>query len=604
METIERIKLRDELFEKLKEINAIYLFKGYYRYNSYKIFITKINKNLLNDKYNTYIKEFRSEEEAIYCILHQDDFENHRCSICNNICDFYLNTIPHKYNKTCKNKNCIKELINSKESVQKGKDTKERLYGDPNYNNREGAKQTCMNKYGKSHYSQTDNFINQFKQTCLKNLGVEYPSQSKEVQKIRELNCLKEYRVTHTSKLPDVIKKGKDTRERLYGDPNYNNRELARQTMINEYGAPYPMQVNEFKEHWRNNYQKNNNPNNLIESQSIIKFLNKFNNIYKQNIKIYEIYGTDKYFIKFIKHLHKNRKRLLKLREIANIFGFNISQTIKIRAKQLNLLKYFDIHDSELEIQFEDFLVKNSINNYNRKNHILQQENGYYKEIDFLIGNIGFEINDIATHNSKIKDQFYHINKTLQCKEKNIKLIHLWEWELTDEDLWRRTSNWILNLFNLNKIQINSKDCIIKEINKKIAQNFISEYNLYDYIESDVNLGLYYNNELLQVISFKLHDDDDNQYELLQLCIKFGYEVKSGIKELLNYFINQYNPFLIITIINLDKFIGHIFEELGFKLIQYKEPQLISHKENEISNYKKIYNCGQNIYILEVENGE
>ena len=567
LSTEERIQLRDDINEYLTNKKIIITHKnGTQTIHRRKNFIKELNNNdELKEKYNLYVQQFRSEEEAIYCIIHRDDFENHKCRICENICQFYLHN--KKYNKTCGKDECkrnsqtedsIERMLHTKEkrygkrgynNRKKAKETCERLYNNPNYTNRKKAKQTCLNDYGKEYYVQTDKFKKESKKTKLER----------------------------------------------YNDENYTNRKKAYQTLINKHDTPYPMQVPEFKEHWRNNYQKNNNPNNLIKSDDIIKYLNKFNNIYHQNIQIHEIYGTDKYFIKFIKHLHKNRKRLLKLKEIANIFRFNISQTIKIRAKQLNLLKYFDIHDSELEIQFEDFLIENNIKSYNRKNHILQQENGYYKEIDFLIGNIGFEINDIITHNSKQKDQYYHYNKTLQCKEKGIRLIHLWEWELTDKNLRNKIFNWILNFLD-NKIQIDIKDCIIKEVNQDVAQKFISNYNLYDYNQFDITLGLYYNNKLLQVTTFKC--EENNNYQLLQFCTKFGYNVKNGIKELINYFVQTYNPQLLTTIINLDKFTGKTFEELGFKLTKYKEPQLISHDNNSQSSYKSIYNCGQNIYQL------
>lgn len=58
-------------------------------------------------------------------------------------------------------------------------------------------------------------------------------------------------------------------------------------------------------------------------------------------------------------------------------------------------------------------------------------------ELDFLLSdhNIAIEINDIATHNADrlSSNKFgknYHLYKTLNCKEKNIRLIHIWEWEL------------------------------------------------------------------------------------------------------------------------------------------------------------------------------
>ena len=360
------------------------------------------------------------------------------------------------------------------------------------------------------------------------------------------------------------------------------------------------MQSEKIKQKVRENRIKKNicnNPINNNEINQIIKMI-KDNDI--EN-KLSDIYANNDYFIKFIELLQLHKNRLLRLNEIGNIFNV-VSQTIKNRIFQLNLEKYFYIYDPKLELYFKNFLENNNFNNkylrHARGILSINKNTLGHSELDFYLKeyNLAFEINDIGGHNSTRKDQYYHYNKTLQCKEKDIRLIHLWEWELIDEDLWCRTSNWILNLLNFNKIQIDVKNCIIKEINIEEEKEFLNKYNLYNYIESDIALGLYHNNELLQVMTFKRQID--NNYELLRFSTKYNHEINSGTKELLDYFIKKYNPELIITTINLDKFIGKTFEELRFKLIKYKKPELISHNNNGQSPYKSIYNCGQNIYIL------
>ena len=337
---------------------------------------------------------------------------------------------------------------------------------------------------------------------------------------------------------------------------------------------------------------------NLSNNNEINTFLKKYNKLFNHDIKIWNIYNNKSYFNILIQKLYKYKKRKLKLSELLNIFGFTESSIIK-RLKKLNLLEYFDIQDSKLELKFKELLENNNINFKRRNKNILprNEDTNGQPELDFYLKdyNIAFEINDIISHNSAKKDQYYHINKTLQCKEKEIRLIHLWEWELTNEDLWNKTSRWILNLLNSNKIQINSKDCAIKEINNETAQHFIIEYNLYDYIQSDVNLGLYYNNELLQCMSFK-HQKNDS-YKLLNFCTKFNYNIKDGAQCLLDHFIQSYNPSSITTTINLDKFYGATFEKIGFKLIEYKDPILLG---DVGSKYRSIYNCGQNVYQLKL----
>ena len=121
------------------------------------------------------------------------------------------------------------------------------------------------------------------------------------------------------------------------------------------------------------------------------------------------------------------------------------------------------------------------------------------------------------------------------------------------------------------------------------------------------------------------------QYELLRLCTKYNYSVKMGSIRLLKNFIKQYNPTSLISYCNLDKFDGEVYQRLGFKLLRRNQPSAIWYNEEtedrflasslsklgadnllgtnygkgtdneEIvlkNGYKKVYNCGQNVYIL------
>ena len=82
-----------------------------------------------------------------------------------------------------------------------------------------------------------------------------------------------------------------------------------------------------------------------------------------------------------------------------------------------------------------------------------------------------------------------------------------------------------------------------------------------------------YNNELIQVMTFgKPRYNKNYQYELLRLCTKFKYKVVGGSKKLFNYFIKTYIPKSIISYCDNSKFIGNVYNELGFKLKSYGVP--------------------------------
>ena len=611
LSTESRIQLRDELINEFNK-NKI---KCIIRKNILKI----LNNNLeLKEKYNLYIQQFKSEEEALYCLNHKDDISNHSCFICGNPCMFYIGVRHHyEYRNTCGSKECIKKVHQNEESNKKRKATKKDIYGDENYNNREKAAKTCEAKWG---------------------TGVTNPFQAEEVkQLIKEIHNEKRG-FDYPTQDPTIVQKGKDTKLKRYGNENYNNRDKAKETCLKLYNDEYYNNREKAIETYQNIYGPNiTNPfqDELIKEKIKNTCLRKYNKPFAaqvekiiekirktriknkgmdfiitnkeiqhlfyqvcQSDKASEIYGNDSNFKEFIKLLYTFKNKLLTFNELSAIFDLNPT-TIGKRVHNLELEKYFDIKDSNLELQFKNFLINNNFKeneNFTRHNHLLRTENNTLQEIDFLIGNIAFEINDIAGHSViKQKDQYYHYNKIIMAKNQyNIRLIHLWEWELNETN-WIKISQWIFHLLNPNKIQINSKDCVIKEIDKETVQNFTNEYNLYDYVESDVNLGLYYNNELIQMMSFKRQENDS--YELLQFCTKYEFEIKNGAKELINHFIQQYNPSLITTIINLDKFGGATFEKLGFKLTEYKDPILLGDIGNK---YRSIYNCGQNVYELKI----
>ena len=247
-----------------------------------------------------------------------------------------------------------------------------------------------------------------------------------------------------------------------------------------------------------------------------------------------------------------------------------------------------------LELHFKDFLIDNyyeESDDFTRHNHILRTDTNDVREIDFLFRkyNIGFEINDLGTHNILNKDINYHYSKTLMAKEQhNIRLIHIWEWELNNS----KVLNWILHILNQNKIQLNifedNDNYDIRRVSKEKEYKFLNQYSITPYQESDVCIGIYYKDELIEVLRFK-----DN---ILSTYIKFGYNIIEETKKVIQSYMKCKNLDSIITYVDLSKFTGKTFEDMGFELIDYIKPNTIAENLNEVANYKQIYNCGYNIY--------
>ena len=151
-----------------------------------------------------------------------------------------LKTKHERYGETC-------EKI-----VEKTKQTKRERYGNENYNNLELAKKTNLEKYGAENMFASDFGKTKIKETCNERYGVNHPMQNKNIsKKVSETKLAysqekkdeiqQKLHETWNNKtedeIRDIVDRGKKTKLELYGDENYSNRDLYRQTCIDLYGG-------------------------------------------------------------------------------------------------------------------------------------------------------------------------------------------------------------------------------------------------------------------------------------------------------------------------------------------------------------------------------
>jgi hypothetical protein len=198
------------------------------------------------------------------------------------------------------------------------------------------------------------------------------------------------------------------------------------------------------------------------------------------------------------------------------------------------------------------------------------------KEIDIYLPekNIAFEFNGLYYHSNLFKNENYHLNKTNLCESKNIKLIHIFEdeWDLKKDIVKSR----IKNLLGMNSNKIYSRNCTISSVSTSEKTIFLNENHIQGSIGSKIDLGLYYNNELVSIMTFgygrKIMNGDKTKYELLRFCNKLDTSVIGSASRLLNYFIKNYNPNSIITYADRRWSQGNIYEILGFNKIGITKP--------------------------------
>ena len=202
---------------------------------------------------------------------------------------------------------------------------------------------------------------------------------------------------------------------------------------------------------------------------------------------------------------------------------------------------------SKIEIEIKEF-IKSLWFEANTDRKIL---NG--KEFDILIPSlkIAFEIDGLRWHNEITKDNNYHLRKTEQCKDCGISLYHIFEdeWEFKSDIVESR----IRNILNCTQNKIFARKCQIKTVDKPIAMRFLDDNHLQGKCGSIINYGLYYNNELVSLMTFGKQrknmgrKDDGNTYELIRFCNKLNTNVVGGASKLFKHFIKEFNPSSVIS---------------------------------------------------------
>jgi hypothetical protein len=256
------------------------------------------------------------------------------------------------------------------------------------------------------------------------------------------------------------------------------------------------------------------------------------------------------------------------------------------------------------------------------------------KEIDIYLPElkIGFEYNGLYWHSELNKNKNYHYDKLLFFNNLGINLIQVWE------DDWKYKQNIIKSMIS-NKIlkseRIFARKCEIKEIvDNKLIRDFLEENHIQGFVGSNIKLGLFFNNELVSLMTFGNLRKSLGQvskkgvYELLRFCNKLNTSVIGGASKLFNFFIKNYKVEEVISYSLNSYSDGNLYKNIGFNLenntdinyfwckngIKYhrfnfrkdklvKEGYDVTKTESEIMyerGYFKVFDCGSKKWIYKI----
>lgn len=200
-------------------------------------------------------------------------------------------------------------------------------------------------------------------------------------------------------------------------------------------------------------------------------------------------------------------------------------------------------------------------------------------ELDIYIPNLSLaiEFDGLRWHSENFcENKNYHLEKTIECNKKGIRLLHIFEdeWDFKKDIIKEIIKGIIVGSCN----KFFARKCNVELVSSNEAKIFINENHLQPYINSSINIGLYYNNELLSLMSFGKKRINlgskhiDNQFELLRYCTKRETTVIGGAIKLFKFFLKNYNPEKIISYSDNRLFLGKVYEKLGFSLKHTSPP--------------------------------
>lgn len=241
-------------------------------------------------------------------------------------------------------------------------------------------------------------------------------------------------------------------------------------------------------------------------------------------------------------------------------------------------------------------------------------------EIDILIPskNLAIEYCGLYWHSELLgKEKDYHIVKHNLCKEKNIRLITIFE------DEWKNNSDIVKSRLStiINKSQniIFGRFCEVKKISIKDAELFCEENHMQGSDNNTaVSYGIFYKNKLLSVMTLSNYDDITG-YELNRFCNLKNYSVIGGASKLLSMFIKDYDPEKIISYSDIRWNTGDLYEKIGFTKIETTPPDYwyidtstitrihksdIEKNVNKNQKWNRIWDCGSDKWEWHKKSGE
>ena len=498
-------------------------------------------------------------------------------------CSLLNEEVKEKIKKTNLEKYGVEYSCLNEEVKEKIKKTNLEKYGNAcslhGEEIKEKTKNTNLKKYGNKSHLKNEDIKNKINKTNLKRYGTISPIQNKDILKKREFTYLEKYGVKSPLQNKEIMEKFKKTNIEKYGYEfsmqNPEIREKTKNSTFEKYGV-YNVSQSEIIKNKIKESSIKSGKFTLIFGESIPKW-NLIYNLPQMYLYKWKENNENTSYEEFIAHI-QNYKR--KLSDIENIFSL-----------KFNIEKYDKTFNENIKYK-PDFKFNN---------------------------NFAVNTDGLYWHSELHVNNDYHFNMRRQFEHNNCRIFQFRANEIFHK--LHIIQSIINNSLGKTSIKIGARKTRIAEISSKDAETFLIQNHMKGY-KAAKHLGLYFNNELISVMSYKTQTSSNYKFiKIERFCSKINTNVMGGFNKLLKQVALELPNLPIHYWVDLRYGTGNFLLNHGFKLEKETlgwewtdsfetynrlkcranmDERGLSEKEYAAElKWVKIYDAGQRLYIRE-----
>ena len=404
---------------------------------------------------------------------------------------------------------------------------------------------TCIEKYGASNTSQVESIKEKRRQTCLKKYGGNSSMADPEVRK-------KVFEQTSAPMIPY------DELYQYYVVERHSIQDCAKRFDLST--ATIDKQIKQY---------------DMSKSKEQVCQDRAHTNMMKYGVN----FTTQTHYNDNLRHILFNKEAFIQY--VTSSFTYKPSFTevsIKLKVSQSvlsNIAKEFDVDDlfdhssSKAEVEILNLLKNWGVDCILRDR---QQLDGYEIDIYCPELKLGIEYNGDFWHSNHKKDKNYHLDKSLLAESKGIRIIHIYEYEWNDPVKKEKLISLLRIATGKVERKIYARQCRVKLITNQEAKVLNDKVHLQGHRPAQVTYGLFYKDELVQLMSFSKTKynrnlTNDNDWEIIRGCPGSNNVVVGGVSKLFQHFVRDYKPHKVFSYCDYNKFNGASYEALGMTYV-------------------------------------